>query len=518
MMHAAERLESVREDPQAERGLSSAVRWAIYVGLILAAVLGLPLGAALSGASTAHLTYVVLLLAICASPVILIDSLASVYTILGFAMVVYFASFGLADAVAVLQPAKQPPPNYVGIDTAEIALLLGALMQVLGFLVGVSLWKQSKSGSRKEWSLPLLLPLGLGLWVAGMLVILIQALVLQVDNSDAAVFASYSMLGVWGTTFWVAAQSYCAPLGTVIIGYWWSRRPDRKSNYLVLLIIVTQFVVGWVVDTKEVAIGAPIIFLLTRLMVTRRLPILWLVGSAVCITLVFPVLSAKREIMSESLQITRTQALGRELEILSKALGKLRAERSGETVESSQTFLERLSNKGAIETFAAHCGKDMPYKYGATLLPLVYAFIPRIVWSTKPGDNAAQTFNRDYHLSEDPDTHISPSHIGELYWNFGDGGVIVGEALMGLILGSIARRFYSDRMTLTSVLVLIVTLYELVARQEGSIGVEYVVWIRGLAFIGILHWLLARDIQLFRPAEPSAAQVASAMRFQNLMR
>jgi hypothetical protein len=352
----------------------------------------------------------------------------------------------------------------------------------------------------------------------------VQALVLQVDNSDAAVAASYKALGSWGTTLWVPAQSYAAPLGAVILGYWWSIQGRRKAGLLMIAIIAIQFVVGWVVDTKEVALSAPIILLLTRLITVRRIPIVWLACSALGAILVFPVLTAKREVMSEQLQMSRSQALSHETEILSRALRQLSAEHAGNSGESSQTLLQRISNKGAIETFVVHCGRDQPFKHGATLVPLLYIFVPRIVWGEKPGDNAAETFNRDYHISEDLDTHISPSHIGELYWNFGYPGLIAGEILIGILLGYIARKFY-DRPTisLTGALVLILTLYELVARQEGSIGIEYVVWARGLVLIGLLHWLFARRMGTSvieaesTLAEPLLAAADESAAFPNLM-
>jgi hypothetical protein len=121
---------------------------------------------------------------------------------------------------------------------------------------------------------------------------------------------------------------------------------------------------------------------------------------------------------------------------------------------------------------------------------------------------------------------MSPSHIGELYWNFGVLGVILGMGLVGTLIGFVCARFdLSVQISLTRVLVIIVTLYELVARTEGQIGIQYVVWARTLLLIGILHWLLARPIQRHEVGSigsPSRQEEGSLLdapvRFPNLIR
>ena len=264
-----------------------------------------------------------------------------------------------------------------------------------------------------------------------------------------------------------------------------------------ITIICVQFVVGWVIDQKEAALSAPLVILLTRFVTTGRVPMRWLVCAAVGMALVFPVMTAKRIIMTEGLGLNRVEALSRTGEILRRAIAERDVAQTGKKYgQKTQTFLQRATDKGAVERFAAHVGVDHPYRMGSTLEPMLYAFIPRLLWSDKPGESSAQLFNREFRLSEDRDTYISPTHIGELYWNFGMVGVITGMTMIGLLLGAVCGRFDQSRQSsITGVLVLIVTLYELVVRRGGQIEVEYVVWIRTLVLIWLLHWLLAKRSQ-----------------------
>jgi hypothetical protein len=207
----------------------------------------------------------------------------------------------------------------------------------------------------------------------------------------------------------------------------------------------------------------------------------------------FPIMSAKRVVMTEELQLTRLEALPRTLEILARTLEEGSAVRSGRYEQRSQTFLERSSVKASVDLIVKGMESGHPYRSGATFEPLLYVFFPRILWSDKPGGNAAQQLNREFHISADPDTFISPSHLGEWYWNFGLLGVIFGMAFSGALFGYISTRFDpSVGVSVSRVLVIMVTLYLLIVRSEGQVEIQYALWARSMLLIGILHLILAR--------------------------
>jgi hypothetical protein len=508
--------------------LSAEGKWILYAALNLLLCVGLVAGATIGGGSLTKLAYVSVLFALCSSPILYIGRLNGPYALLGVATGAYFIQFGLLDAASMLSPAKLGTAGEPAFDAGEVMILVGALMQIVGFHLGKRLvLNPSATRVPKDWPRVLLLPTGLLLWALGAWATLYQSLVVATDNSNFAAIAGLTKLGIWKTTGLVLVGDYAGPLGIIILAYWWTTSGRRTASALMLILVAAQLAVGWIVDTKEVALSAPIVMLLTRFIVLGKVPVRWLVGSVIGIVLLFPVMTAKRAIMSEGLHLTRAQALPHTMEILWRAITERDAALQGRYIDKTQTFLERATSKGGIETFVAHVGTDKPYKMGSTLEPLLYMFVPRLIWSDKPGLNSAQTFNREYHLSEDPDTYMSPSHIGELYWNFGASGVIVGMGLIGTLLGFVCTRFdLSVQVSLTRVLVIIITLYELVARTEGQIEIQYVVWARTLVLIGILHWLCARRIQPRevgsivspnRPREEDSPPNAP-VRFPNLVR
>jgi hypothetical protein len=507
--------------------LSDQTKWMLYAALNLMFCLVLIIGSAVGGGSLAPLPYVALLFAICSSPLPFVDRFNGPIAMLAAAMAVYFVEFGALDAVLMLKAPMKGASADNGIGRTEIVLWLGAVMQIAGFYAAARIFKiRGDVPVPKDWSRPFLVPIGLMLWTAALAATLYHDFVVQPENTSVSVQAGLAKLGIWRSSGLILIENYAGPLGIMIIAYWWAVWGKRAGTPLILTLIFAQFIIGWIVDTKEVAISAAIVALLTRFIVLGKIPMRWLIGAMLAIALVFPILSAKRVVMTEELQLTRTQALPRTFEILLRTLQEGAAIETGKYEQSSETFLQRESVKGNVDLIIKGTAVGHPYKLGSTFEPLLYVFLPRVLWSDKPGGNSAQMLNREFHISADPDTFISPSHLGEWYWNFGLAGVIVGMALSGALLGCICVRFDpSSRTSITRVLVIIVTLYLLVARSEGQVEIQYALWARSMVLIGLLHLLFARgdarrvDRAVGTGANSSATRnEIDLIRFPNLMR
>jgi hypothetical protein len=338
--------------------------WLLYVALNISLGCALLIGAALNGGSVSELPYVMMLFAICSSPLPFITRPNGVMAMLGVAMTVYFVGFGLGDAAAMFAPPKFGRPEGVMLDGGEIVLLLGALLQLVGFHLGARIaGRDSGTKATKDWPQSLFLPLGLMFWLSGLAATLYQSLVLQSDNSNAAVVAGFTRLGIWNTSGLILIVNYAGPLGIVILSYWWTKYASRWGTAVVLTVILVQFAAGWVVDQKETALSAPLVMMLTRFIISGRVPMRWLLCSMLGIVLVFPVLTAKRIIMNEGLGLTRAQALAHTGEILMRAIAERQVAQQGKYEEKTQTFLERVNDKAAVEVFAAHLGIDHTYKW-----------------------------------------------------------------------------------------------------------------------------------------------------------
>lgn len=75
------------------------------------------------------------------------------------------------------------------------------------------------------------------------------------------------------------------------------------------------------------------------------------------------------------------------------------------------------------------------YEYGATLITIFIAWIPRELWANKPVTNVDNTIGIEvYGASTYGSGGVPPGIIAELYWNFWIPGVIIGCFLLGFLL------------------------------------------------------------------------------------
>ncbi len=98
-------------------------------------------------------------------------------------------------------------------------------------------------------------------------------------------------------------------------------------------------------------------------------------------------------------------------------------------------FLKRVTIASSVAAIISDTGRWVDYRYGETLLLApIGLFIPRFLWPEKPSISIGREFGSTFRLkgSFDRETEISPSMVGEFYWNFSIPGVVVGMWLLGL--------------------------------------------------------------------------------------
>ena len=84
---------------------------------------------------------------------------------------------------------------------------------------------------------------------------------------------------------------------------------------------------------------------------------------------------------------------------------------------------------------------------GETMQYASYAFIPRVLWPDKPTVTRGTWFSTYLGAFRDEDeatTSIGMTAIGELYWNFGLGGVVIGMLAIGCFIGVLWRMAGAD--------------------------------------------------------------------------
>jgi hypothetical protein len=471
----------------------------VYLAVNVAYIVLGAYGAAGSDAPLARFLYVSILFALCSSPLLLLRAFNDRYVLLGIFMLMYFVNYGAADFLAILSGGPlSSSADYV--TEAEWGICLGAVLLIGGYLfASARVRRPSDILAPNDWSTRTVLIVGLVTCVAGMVAFGYFHLVAVTINSNRATSNAFARMGA-GLTFIVMLGHLVRPLGLLILAYGYARARSLTWYLLILAVLLLHLGLGFLGDTKGLPLQAIMLVVLTMVLVNNRLPRGWLLGAAVAITLAFPVFQAYRAAVVGEHGMNRAQAAQDIRKVLDLALAAKDRVNNGK--ERAQTIFERASTKGNVELIFQRVGVDTPFQNGRTLVELVLAFVPRIIWPDKPGVAAGQLFNKEV-IRGIGDTYVSPSHLGELYWNFGWPGLIVGMTLIGMLLGFVgAKTSLAERASATRLLILLATVGTVCLQFESSVGVTYVVWIRSVAAIGLLHLLFSRRLA----SHPAAAE------------
>lgn len=479
-----------------------------------------------------HPLYLVLLFALCSSPVLFMRRWNDRFVVLAVFCGFYFVMYGLLDtvnlAVAVAQPslsgahAAVPGP----ISDAELLILVGGLVTQLGYGVACRAASRRVDTSERDWPESSLVVVGGLLWVISTWLTW-RYEVYVVGGLDTEGDRGLEGLSQFQALIYMIA-TYLQPLGIVFLAYAQCLYRRRYLMVLVVAAIIVEMMLGFVADMKgEVFLGL-ILVLLTKFLIGGRVPKVRAAILLVAIAALFPILQANRVVRGEY-NINHAQAAQAIIEVFKRALTEKSAASSGP--ERAQSFVERSSLKGSVDLIVTHTGHDVSFQNGYTFIPMLTAFIPRILWPNKPDVETGRVMNRVFLIAPDqPGTYISPSHLGEFYWNFGWPGSVLGMSLVGLLFGYVgARCDLSKSVTLTRLLFVIVTIKLLVLGQESSIATQYTMWLRSMVAVWLMHLAFARVRvdnvrRIGEPTPPEdlaladSAGAAVPLPFANLMR
>jgi hypothetical protein len=474
-------------------------RFALYAGLNVAFLLIVIAACALGGSQNPRLLYLILMFALCSTSIIDLDGLNGRYSLLGMFMLVYFVLFGLGDFSALLQG----PPTELSkavLSATEAVILTGGVMVVVTYrcVVALTALKAARTTYR-DWSMGSVLVMGCILWTIGTFAAYQWYVHIVTDTTNEAFRKGIQSRGTYVISAYILAQMM-QPLGVLLIAYAWRTYRSALLVWPVLTIVVLQIVLGFVIDQKGTAMMGGTLVILTCVLLEGRVPKIWIAGAFAYVIVVYPIFVAARTEIHGTRGLARTAIVENLGKVLQIAIASKDRVASGPNRE--MTFLERLSLRGSVETFVEKTGREVPYQHGYTMTPLLATFIPKVIWSDKPVVPTGQLFNKQFHMTESDDISLSPSHLGELYWNFGWSGVIVGMGVIGAILGLIGSRFnLAEGRTITRLFVTVVTIKQLVVGFEGDIATIYVVWLRSLAGVGVLHLIFARRSFIRRSPE-----------------
>jgi hypothetical protein len=468
-----------------------------------------------------HPLYLLLLFALCSSPILNVRQLNDEYVLLGLFSLLYFFWYGFLDFLHLLSGQIGSSDSGGILDAAEVVILFGGALVQISYRFACRAARPASSALVRDWPEGTLTFIGLTLWVGSTWLVWKYSVEVIADASIESVKRGLASLSpIQADVFMLA--TYFQPFSVMVLAYALFKYKRSYMTSVVIGAVLVQFVLGFVADAKGQALSGLIIVLIAKFLVDRKIPKIWLASAVAIVLVAFPVLQANRAIRHQS-EMSHAAAA----ENLGKAFQQaLQAKEQTNTGHNrAQSVFERVSVKDTVEVIVTKTGHGVPFRHGDTLGSLLTAFIPRLIWPTKPGIQVGLLVAKEFFPGESAEVNLSPSHLGELYWNFGFLGVLFGMPVIGATFGLVASKCnLAQAVTLTRVLVLLVTIQVVVQGFEASVAIQYSVWLRMMLGIGLLHLVFARP-RAIGSAEGAARgviapQVAPSVgpHFPNLLR
>lgn len=440
--------------------------------------------------------YQIVLYLVCSAPFFLNGNNPN-HRLLAIFMASYYMNFGLANYIEIFFGihtdfvlSGKLVFKSVGdkLSRSDLVVIVGSLAFLVGYLLIYKMYgKHISQRFIREWKPAILFNLSVVLCAIGLIFSIAYNMI---------VTPMYIPTHVLGIPLGIASNlRMLTPVSALMLIYLALRGEYRPKLIWILLtaIIAIEFVLGFIANSKEISFQIIALLILGMFYMSGRVN-KKLIVTVMILTIPYMLFfNAYRNhvLMGNVRNVTQLQAfenIGKTIDKILKSTSKSK----GVANSSLSRLASRVNGKTYINIIVE--GTDsgrVPYQYGKTLFLFFETFIPRMFWADKPNNSIGQLFNHEFHLSASKYTFVPTTQLGEMYWNFGMGGVIVGMMGIGIIFGYLATRFsVGMQMTLPRFLVLLLATYYLAIRFEGGFANQYSIFVRLVIMIIALNKIM----------------------------
>jgi hypothetical protein len=164
----------------------------------------------------------------------------------------------------------------------------------------------------------------------------------------------------------------------------------------------------------------------------------------------------------------------------------------------------RLNGLGILSTIVRDAGKRVPFQGGWSLAYVPASYIPRILWPGKPRFETGQWVTDKFGSGPEVQSSTGPTWMGELYFNFGWAGIVIGMFFLGVWFRFLQEYLLGANATTPALLAGVITVVGtgIGVTGDGIGAINSVVF--NVAPVMLLHLLVC----LFTPPARPAPQPA----------
>ena len=160
----------------------------------------------------------------------------------------------------------------------------------------------------------------------------------------------------------------------------------------------------------------------------------------------------------------------------------------------------RLDLLGITSVIVRDTPSQVPYQGGWTLAYIPISFIPRILWAGKPEFYTGRWVTENYGGGPEIMSSTGSGWIGELYFNFGFIGVILGMIIIGAVFRILHETLFRADATIPALLASVVVLWSTCPTIEMNLLAPFSGGVFHLAPVLLTHMAVRAMVGTTTPA------------------
>jgi len=293
----------------------------------------------------------------------------------------------------------------------------------------------------------------------------------------------------------VASGSY---FGVGLLAIIHAKFKSKPALMLMCLLIPPAMAIAFLTGSKRFVLAPVMITALGYYIAHRRMDTKWIVGGVLLLMVIYPVAQFWRDVVLSGNQLGMVDVIarpGRAVSLISAFFAN--ADLGLHFERGLQSATARLDALGVVTRIVADTPSRVPFQEGWTLAYVPISFIPRIIWPEKPVIMVGQWITDTYGGGPDIRSNTGSAWIGELWFNFGYPGVIVGMGVLGAYFRVLHEAFFRV-LTVPAALSCLVILWSTCTTIEMNLIAPFngVIFAMGLVLLGHV------GVRLFGGARP----------------
>jgi hypothetical protein len=397
----------------------------------------------------------------------------------------YFVFFVLPVFVFYLGDAAYHPdnsPNPIPLTPHSVTRgLLAASLGYVTLLLGFALPIGGAAANflprmKREWSVGSAIAVALVTIPMGWAVVLGTQFGLIPERAGSGVLGTIAQ----GATF-----------GIALIALAYFRYRSNIALALLAFVIPPTMFFNFFTASKGAFIRPLVMIAVVHMLVTRRLRLSFIAAFIVLSALIYPVSMSYRIYMLSN-GLSAVDVIRSPRAAFSLIAGVARTAKPGEYMrEGLEATGKRLDGLGITSVVVRDAGKRVPFQNGWSIGYIPLSFVPRLLWPGKPKFETGLWIT-DHFGFPGIDSSTGATWIGELFFNFGWTGVLLGMGILGVWFRFLQDSFLRMDSTIPAMLAGVVITLTISSNIGGDVITPTAGVIFNLAPIVIVHWLVSQ--------------------------